>query len=155
MRRSMMMIPVLGVSLAVPAWAQQTVDQQTRQQVEAVVANYVDAINKGEGQAVAALLAPNPISITPSGKRTSGEQVQSEIEAVHKRGLNLTYTVDQVEPLFGGQGVAATAPYQGTFSNDPGTPHVQGNFMFVLEHSGDSWKVRIFTASRMAPAPAR
>ena len=68
MRRLMMIIPMLGISLTAPAWAQQTntVDQQTRQQVEAIVTNYVDAINKGDGQAVAALFAPNPISITPS-----------------------------------------------------------------------------------------
>ena len=157
MRRFMMIIPVLGISLAAPAWAQQTntVDQQTRQQVETIVANYVDAINKGDGQAVASLFAPSPINITPNGKTTSGAQIQSGIEAVHKRGLTITAKVDQVEPLFGGQGLAATAPYQGTFSNDPGNPQIQGNFMFVLEHSGDSWKVRIFTASRLVTAPVR
>lgn len=155
MQRSTVILAVLTLAFAAPAHAQQTVDQQTRQQVEAIVASYVDGINKGDGQAVAALYAANPISITPSGKRTSSAQVQSEVEAVHKRGLTLTSKVDQVEPLSGGQVIAATAPYQGTFGNDPGTPNVQGNFVFVLERSGDSWKVRIFAVSRAAPAPAR
>jgi len=157
MRSSMMIMLVLPVALAAPALAQptNTVDQQTRQQVEAIVANYVGAVNKGDGQTVAALYAANFISITPNGKRTAGAKVQDEIEGVHKRGLALTAKVDEVEPLFDGQGLVATAPYEGTFTNDPGTPHIQGNFMFVLEHAGNSWKIRIFTASRLVPAPVR
>jgi ketosteroid isomerase-like protein len=147
-------IPVVALALALPAYAQQ-VDQQTRQQADAIVSEYIGAINKGDGQAVAALFAPNPISITPTGKRTSGEQMRCEIEGVHKWGMTISAKVDQVMPLVGGQEIAATAPYQGTFANDPGSPQVKGNFLFVLERSGDSWKVRIFTASRLVPAPAR
>jgi ketosteroid isomerase-like protein len=150
-------MPVLAIALVGPAWAQptNTVDPQTRQQVEAIVANYVGAVNKGDGQTLAALYAANFISITPNSKRTTGAEVQDEIAGVHKRGLALSAKVDDVEPLFGGQGLVATAPYEGTFANDPGTPHVRGNFLFVLERAGDSWKVRIFTASRLVPAPAR
>jgi len=149
---------VLAIAFAVPAFAQQTnaVDPQMRQQVEAVVMKYVDAINNGDGQAVAALYGANPISIDPRGKSTTAAQIQNTIEAVHKRGLTLAAKVDDVEALFGGQGVVATAPYTGTFANDPGSPHVQGNFLFVLERAGDGWKIRIFTASRLVPpAPAR
>ena len=75
--------------------------------------------------------------------RHTAAQIQIYIEPVHKRGLTLTPKVDDVEPLFGGQGVVATAPYTGVFTNDPGSPHVQGNLLFVLEHVGDGWKIRI------------
>jgi hypothetical protein len=153
MRRSMMMASVLAVAFAMPAFAQQTVDQPTRQQVEAMVMKFVDVTNKGDGQAGAAMYGPNPINITANGKSTTAAQIQSGIEAVHKRGLTLSAKVDDVAPLFGGQGVVATAPYTGVFANDPGSPHIQGNFLFVLEHAGDGWKIRIFTASRSAPAP--
>lgn len=112
MRSSIVIMPVLAVALVEPALAQtNTVDQQTRQQVEAIVANYVDAVNKGDGQTVAALYAANFVSITPNGKRTASTKVRDEIEGVHKRGLALAAKVDEVEPLFGGQGLVATAPY--------------------------------------------
>lgn len=153
MGRSVVTASVLAIAFAVPAFGQQTntVDQQTRQQVEAIVMKYMDAINTGDGQALTALYGSNPISITPGGKATTVAQIQNEIETVHKRGLTLTAQVDDVGPLFSGQGVVATAPYTGTFAKDPGSPHVQGNFLFVLEHAGDGWKIRIFTASRLAP----
>jgi hypothetical protein len=55
-----------------------------------------------------------------------------------------------------GQGLIAAAPYSGTFTNDPGTPHVQGNFLFVLERAGDDWKIRVFAAARtVAPPPPK
>ena len=157
MRSSMAIMPLLAIALAVPAFAQQmnTVDQQTRQQVEAIVGQFIDALNKGDGRAIAAMYGPNPMAITPYGKSTSGEQIQTGIEAVHKRGLNLAAKIDNIEPLFGGQGVAVTAPYQGMFSNDPGSPHVEGNLLLVFAHVGDSWKIQISTASRLVPAPTR
>ncbi len=154
MFRSLVTVPALAVVLAVPASAQQTgaVDQQTRQQVEALVMKWTDAVNKGDGQALAALFGLNLINITPNGKSTTAAQIQNDIEPVHKRGLTLTPKVDDVEPLFGGQGVVATAPYTAVFTNDPGSPHVQGNLLFVLEHAGDGWKIRILTASRLVSA---
>jgi ketosteroid isomerase-like protein len=159
MRRSMILIPMLAVSFALPdfASAQQpnAADQKMRQQVESVVMQYVDAINKGNAQAYVALFAPNAIDINPYGKHT-GAQLGENIERVHKMGLTLTVKVDDVEPIFGGQGAMATAPYTGNFANNPGTTQVQGNLMFVLERAGDGWKVKIQTASRLAPtAPAK
>lgn len=153
-RRPMMMVAVLAFGLALPAFAQQTnaVDQQTRQQVEAIVMKYTDALNSGDGQAMANLYGPNPISITPTGKNTTTAGIQENVEMVHKRGLTISAKIDGVQPILGGQGVVATAPYTGVFTKDPGSPHVQGNFLFVLEHAGGDWKLRAFTASRLVPA---
>ena len=157
MLRTTMIVPILTIGLAAPVWAQQsnTVDQGTRQQADAVVAKYVDAINKGDAPTIAALFAQNFISITPSGVRISAAQVEDEIQGVHQRGLTLTAKTDTVQPMFGGQGIAVTAPYAGTFANDPGSPNVKGNFLFVLERAGNDWKVRVFTAARMLPQPPR
>ena len=165
MRHSMMIGPMLAIAFAVPAFAQQTnmADQQMRRQVEAIVKQYVDTLNRGDEQAYAALFAPNAITITPFGKDKktsepdqSAQFRESVVEKVHSMGLALTAEVDDVEPIFGGQGAMATASYTGTFTNTPATPQVRGNMLFVLEHAGDSWKIRVQTASRLAPAaPAR
>ena len=44
----LMIIPVLALAFTTPAFSQQTkaVDQQTRQKVEAIVTQYVDALNR-------------------------------------------------------------------------------------------------------------
>ena len=152
-------MPVLAFAFATPAFSQQTnaVDAQTRQKAEALVMQYVDALNKGDGRAYGALYAPNPIDINPFGKyRMTGMQAQEAVEMPHKLGLTLSAKVDDVESLFGGQGVVVTAPYTATFSNNPATPQVRGNMLFLLERAGTDWKIRIQTASRLAPnAPAR
>ena len=154
MRCSMMILPVLAIGLAVPAFAQQTnaVDQQTRQAVEAIVAKYVDAMNNGDGQALAALYVPNPTIITPRGKDTTRAQIEIGVETTHKMGLTVTAKVDDVEPLLGGQAVVVTAPYTATYTNNPATSQVEGYWMFVLERAGGGWKIRARSATRLMPA---
>src|SRR4051794_10193633 len=102
----LMIMPLLALAFTTPAFSQQTnaVDQQTRQKAEAIVMQYVDALNKGDGQAYGALYAPNAIDINPFGKyRMTGTQAQEAVEMPHKLGLNLSAKVDDVESLFGGQ----------------------------------------------------
>ena len=55
---------------------------------------------------------------------------------MHKLGLILTAKVDDVEPIFGGQGAIVTAPYTGTFT-DPSIPPGRGNMLLVLERAGE------------------
>lgn len=158
MRYGAIVALMLAISFAGPAFAQQTnvADQKMRQEVEAVVTQYVDAINKGDAQSLAALFGPNAVDITPYGKYTQAAgQIEDSLEVPHKLGLTLAAKVDDIEPLFGGQGAVATAPYTGTLSNNPGTSQVRGNLLFVLERAGIGWKVRIATASRLVPAPAK
>jgi ketosteroid isomerase-like protein len=155
MLRPTSIIAALAIVFATPAYAQPTtVDQKTRQQAEAIVAQYVDALSKGDGQALTSIYGQNPIDITPFGKNTSMAQIQNEAQEVHKRGLTLTAKADHVEPLAGGQVVVITAPYTGSYSNNPATPHVRGNLMFVAEREGGEWKIRAVSASRqVTPSP--
>ena len=153
MRWSARMIPVLTLVLASHAYAQQgaTVDAEGGQGAEAVVAQYVDALNQGDGEALAALYASNPIDVTPFGKNTSLAQIQDAAKILHSRGLVLSAQADSVAPLIGGQTVLVTAHYTGTYSKDPATTRkVQGNLVFVVERDGGAWKIRVSSASRLA-----
>jgi ketosteroid isomerase-like protein len=151
-RNSLLIMAVLAPGFAIPAFAQQTntVDQQTRQQVEGVVARLAETLSKADGQGYQALYATNAIAISAFGKST-GQQI-GDLEDVRKMGLAFTAKVDDVEPIFGGQGVVTTAPYTATFTNNPATRQVQGNLMLVLERDGGGWKIRISTFSRLASA---
>src|SRR5689334_18221475 len=105
MRCSMIIGPMLAIAFAVPAFAQQTnvADQQMRRQIEAIVNQYVNALNRGDAQASAALFAPNAIAINTFGKykKTSEQFRKSVVEKVHSMGLALTAEIDDVEPIFG------------------------------------------------------
>ena len=144
-------IAFIALAFAAPVHAQQ-VDQQTRQQVESIVVQFVDALNKGDDQAIAAQFSPNLIAIGPRSKATTIAQLQAAIKAVHQRGLAITATVDEIEPLFAGQGIVATAPYKGIAFNRPVRSQIEGNFLLVLERVGDNWKIRAVVATRTLPA---
>jgi hypothetical protein len=151
-RNSLLIMGVLAPNFAIPAFAQQTnaVDQQTRQQVEGIVAKLAETLSKADGQGNQALYATNAIEISAFGKST-GQQI-GDLEDARKMGLAFTAKVDDIEPIFGGQGVVTTAPYTATFTNNPATHQVQGNLMLVLERDGGGWKIRIATFSRLASA---
>ena len=144
-------IAFIALAFAAPVHAQQ-VDQQTRQQVESIVVQFVDALNKGDDQAIAAQFSPNLIAIGPRSKATTIAQLQGVVKAVHERGLAITATVDEIEPLFAGQGIVATAPYKGIAFNRPVRSQIEGNFLLVLERVGDNWKIRAVVATRTLPA---
>ena len=144
-------IAFIALAFASPVHAQQ-IDQQTRQQVGSIVVQFVDALNKGDDQAIAAQFSPNLIVIGPRSKATTIAQLQDVIRAVHQRGLAITATVDEIEPLFAGQGIVATAPYKGIAFNRPVRAQIEGNFLLVLERVGDSWKIRAAVATRSLPA---
>lgn len=64
-------------------------------------------MNKGDGQTAA---APPKLSEHHSRwQKEAGTKVQDEIEGAHKRGLAHTAKLDEGEPVFGGQGLVATA----------------------------------------------
>ena len=144
-------IAFIALAFAAPVHAQQ-IDQQTRQQVEWIVVQFVDALNKGDGQTIAAQFSANLIAIGPRSKATTIAQLQDVIRAVHQRGLAITATVDDIGPLFGGQGIVATAPYKGIAFNRPVRAQIEGNFLLVLERVGDSWKICAAVATRWLPA---
>ena|SRR5215469_6700459 len=149
--RSITSFALMALAFAEPVHAQQ-VDQQTRQQVGFTIDQFVDALNNGDGQAIATLFSSNLIAIGPRSKATTIAQLQDVMKTVHQRGLAITATVEDIEPMFGGQGVVATAPYNGIAFNRPVRAHVEGNLLLVLERIGDSWKIRAAAATRSLPA---
>ena len=151
-RNSWLIMAVVAPGFATPAFAQQTntVDQQTRQQVEGIVARVAETLSKADGQSYQALYTTNAIVISAFGKST-GQQI-GDLENARKMGVAFTAKVDDVEPIFGGQGIVTTAPFTATFTNNPATRQVQGNLMLVLEREGGDWKIRISTFSRLATA---
>jgi ketosteroid isomerase-like protein len=127
-----------------------TADQQIRQQVEAVHITWREAINKGDGQSAAGVFTPNGIAVDAYGKLGGVSQALSErVQAVHKRGLNLTTTIDEVvQPLSGGQVVLASGTFTATYT-DINLPSGRGNWIQVYEREGEGWKIRASAIARV------
>jgi hypothetical protein len=96
--------PVLSIGLIAPALAQE-LDQQTRQQIEAIHTKWIDAINSGDAKTVMALSAPNVISIDAFG-RTMPSRIAELVEMVHKKGVMLSFPIEGIEPIKDGTVVA-------------------------------------------------
>jgi Domain of unknown function (DUF4440) len=148
-RNSLLIMAVLALGFAMPAFAQQnTVDQQTRQQLEGIVVRLAETLSKGDGQGYQALYATNAIEISALKGKSTGQQI-GDLEDARKVGLTFTATVDDIEPIFGGQGLVIIAPYAATFTTNPAARPVQGISTLVLERDGGGWKIRIATFSRL------
>jgi ketosteroid isomerase-like protein len=150
MRLSIIVVPVLAIGLALPAVAQ-TADQQIRQQVESVHKKWVEAVNKGDAQSFAAVIAPNAISIDAFGKG-KGPPSEEFIQGIRKRGISLSTTIDEVQSLQGGQAAIASGSFMSNYT-DATIPPGKGNWLQIYEREGDGWKIRAYAASRVTLPP--
>jgi ketosteroid isomerase-like protein len=147
-------IAVTSVSLATAALAQQRsqVDTQTLQQVDALVQKYDQALSDGDRAALSSLYVPGVLVITPLGKVEDGKTDFHIVDHLHGMGFGESSQVEDVQPVFDGQGLLVTAAYTVTFAPDRKIPTVHGYDLFVLEKTGDEWKIRAISASRLVPS---
>jgi hypothetical protein len=85
-------VPVLAAGLVIPAFAQEA-DQQTRQQIE-VQMKWIEAVNKGDVDALSTLYTPSTIGVDGFG-RSMGINVEL-LQVVHKKGIALSAPIDGV-----------------------------------------------------------
>jgi ketosteroid isomerase-like protein len=138
----------LAACLAMPALAAD-VDQQARQQIEAVHTRFVEAVNKGDVDALSAVYTPSTVQIDSFG-RIIGVNPEF-VQAVRKKGVTLNMPVDSVQALKGGQAAMAYGTFTSKFA-DPNVPPGQGNWIQVFEREGESWKIVAHVSSRAALA---
>lgn len=134
-------IAVLAAGLAGPVLAQQreTTQQEARQQVEAFTRSWVDAYNRGDGQAIAAMEAPRAIGVTDRGILSGTQKIEQIIRNEASMGGKVTNVrVDDVRML-GANAAVAVGPYTVTYSS-PRSVTIQGTWMRVLERQGRAWK---------------
>jgi ketosteroid isomerase-like protein len=137
-------VPVLAAGLVIPAFAQEA-DQQTRQQIEAVQMKWVEAVNKGDVDALSTLYTPSTIGVDAFG-RSMGINVEL-LQVVHKKGIALSAPIDGVQTLKGGQAAIAYGTFTTKYA-DPNMPPGQGNWVQVYERGDDGWKIRLYASSR-------
>jgi ketosteroid isomerase-like protein len=137
------------LAMGAPAFAQE-VDQQTRQQIEAIHTKWVEAINQGDVDTLSAIGTPDTLSIDAFG-RTIGPPKPEVAQMIQKKGITASFPIDGVQPIKGGQAAIAYGTYTTKFA-DPNVPPGQGNWLQLFERDKDSWKLRVYTATRVTLA---
>jgi ketosteroid isomerase-like protein len=138
----------LAACSVVPAFAQE-IDQQMRQQIEAVHMKWLEALNKGDVDAFSTTYTRATVQIDAFG-RTVGVNAEF-VQGVHKKGIVLSMPIDGVQALKGGQAAIAYGTFTSKFT-DPNVPPGQGNWVQVFEREGDDWKIVAHASSRSALA---
>jgi uncharacterized protein (TIGR02246 family) len=136
-------LATFAVVLSVPAVAQQkdaAAQQVTRQQIEALTAKWVEAFNKGDGKAVAALYSADNISINPLGMMTGAKNYEERVQHEVKLGGKITLTADQVRAM-GNDAALAAGSYQITYTANPAGSQFEGNWLRVFEREAGDWKI--------------
>lgn len=149
-------LAIVAVGWIVPATAQQQtpVSPAVRQEVEAVIAQWEDAINKGDAKKAAALFTQDAINLDGSGMATTPESIEAKEADVISKGITLAVTVETVQPVLGGDAVLAAGPFSATFKANPSAPRTQGNWVHLLIREGNAWKIRMTSVVRSAgPGP--
>jgi len=152
MLRSLMIMPMLTIALAMPAAAQQISEQDARRAAESFVETFLKAAQKKDAAGLAALYTEDALLITPDGP-ISG---RAAIEKWHAEGFKVftqeAAKLDQVEVI--GDGVRwRTGTWAGTFQGPHGSLQVKGYWATTDVLRGNTWKIRM-EVDNMTPPPA-
>jgi uncharacterized protein (TIGR02246 family) len=145
-------ITILALSIAPIARAQQA-DDQTKQAIETMVAQWTQAINQGDSKTASSFFTPDALNIDVYGK-TSAARLSELTKKVHDMGINLTNKVDDVRSLASGQVLLASGTFSVSYSKNPNMKPgdtVTGNWMRVLVKEGSDWKIAAQNLTRQAP----
>jgi ketosteroid isomerase-like protein len=152
--RSMWIIsPIIAIGLVTSASAQ-GVDQNTKQQIEQIIAAYHDAWNNHSGAGVAALYTKDAILVTQAPQIV--KHGQQEIEQNYEKAFATlphhdSATADEIIPLGAGE-FMSVGEYHLTGQGQGGPPKIDGHWTAVYVPEGGKLKIKLLTAVPDLPA---
>ena len=121
----------LAIGFAVPSFAQQTVDLQTRQQLDALLEKTDDAYLNNDAAAAAALFTEDAVLVTPDNKTFHGR------EAIETVDQDSTYIITAGNVMW------ETGEWSMTFQGQTGGPtQAKGYWSAIFRREGETWKKR-------------
>ena len=115
----------LAIGFAVPSFAQQTVDLQTRQQLDALLEKTDDAYINNDAAAAAALFTEDAVLVTPDNKTFHGREAIEKyygglFKEVHFSKHLLTVNQDSTYIITAGNVMWETGEWSMTFQGQTG-----------------------------------
>jgi ketosteroid isomerase-like protein len=140
---------LLGATAA-PAFAQQGL----RQAIDAVFSDWLDAVNRGDGNAATALFLPSAPTINPNGiARVTGQEYANRIELQHRQNARTTARIDEVHAI-GSDGAYAFGPWTTTFGAN-GESEAHGMWLQLYQRQGLVWKIGASSFTRVGGGTTR
>ena len=139
----------LAIGFAVPTLAQQTVDPQVREQIDAKIKKSDEAFNNNDAAALAALLTEDAIVVTETGPVFGRWAMEQYWEAAfrHFHFSNHVQSRDPASPhVIGtaGNEVWSNGEWSTTFQSKNGPPvQAKGYWASISVREGDAWKDRM------------
>jgi uncharacterized protein (TIGR02246 family) len=131
----------LGLVLPVLAQEQNTVDPEVRQQIEAVHMKYVEAENKGDAAAIAALFTQDAVQVwygRSEGGLASGQQaIENRYRINFTSPSPFDSKIVQIYPI--GNDICAVTEYKHMTS--------KGHGVTIYGREADTWKIRMAYAN--------
>jgi uncharacterized protein (TIGR02246 family) len=144
----------LAGGLAVPATAQQSLEQEARQAGEAIVQAYNKAGQSKDPAALAAVYTEDAILVMPGGPLVGREAIQQYFSEAFKRFTLQAAKLDTATLIAGGQVMLRTGSFTGVLQAPNTTPTpVKGYWATTDVREGGKWKIRL-EEDNMASLPA-
>jgi uncharacterized protein (TIGR02246 family) len=144
-----------ALSLTTPASAQGA-DQNTRQQIERIVATYVENFNKQDAAGISNLYTKDGVLVTRFEKavKVGPQEIEQSTQDLFKMGYNHDQArLDQVSPV-GTDAAISVGEYQFTGKGESGPTKIDGHWTAVYVREGGAWRILLLTAfSNPPPAP--
>jgi uncharacterized protein (TIGR02246 family) len=147
MRSPWVVSAIAVICLTIGASAQQS-SHSTRQEIERLVADYAEKLNKQDFAGIAGLYTTDGVLVSqaPKAVKTGPQEIEQNYQSAFKSGLNrLELTVDQVSPL-GTDAAVSMGEYHLTGHGQNGPMKVDGHWTGVDVREGGTWKIRLATA---------
>jgi len=155
MRSMRIILAIAAIGLAAPASAQQ-VDQNTRQQIEKIIATFDEGYSKQDAARIAGVFAQDCVLIVAVGKHVyTGPQ---EIEQFYQGAFKTGFThgegaLPELTPL-GTDMLIGIGEYHVSGQGEKGPLKMDAHYSAVYVSNGGAWKIRLLTAVRDAPPAA-
>jgi uncharacterized protein (TIGR02246 family) len=152
MLRSLTIIPIVAIGLAMPAAAQHVSDQDARQAGESVVQAHNKASQAKDAAGVAALYSEDATVVTPDGPIFGRAAIQKKYAEDFKSFTAEPAKLDRVTML-GDTVRLRNGSWSGVYQSPNGPVHVKGYWATTDVRDGDTWKIRMEAENLTMPPP--
>ncbi len=150
MKRAHLLASILVAAFAMPAAAQQLSEQEARTAVQSTIDVWVNAAQKKDAAAIAALYTEKSMRVTPDGILYGRAAIQKNLEEGLKVFGGISIKLDQVRVL-GNAAIEATGTWAGILQSPNGPVPVNGYWGVTDVRDGDTWKADLDVYNMASP----
>jgi len=152
MLRSLTIVPIVAIGLAMPAAAQHVSDRDAWQAGESVVQAFNKAAQAKDAAGLAALYSEDVTYITPNGPIFGRAALQKQFADDFKFVTLEPAKLDRVT-MIGDTVRLRNGSWSGVFQGPEGPVHATGYWATTDLRDGDTWKIRMEAMNLTMPPP--